>query len=387
MLFILLILVFTRPFICSLAFPFANSIHSLLLTLVLTVWFFTKGFPKTEKAIQYPLLLLLIALIISLIFSNNRPCSLAELYKYTTGVTLFLFASSLSEEEKKKIMSCLLISAVIISILAINQYFFGFRHLADYLKKHEYDFAEPIADFILRKRAFATFVTPNILGGYLAMIIPLALIHKKSVWLISLFSVALILSKSLGAGLSIFLAFILYFYLRKGLNKKRLPFLLVVLAMFSAVLISRMNAQKPHLLPSFSTLMRLDYWRQTLKIIQASPLVGVGIGNFDLTYSRYAHNSYLQIWAEMGILGLASVLWLVFVVFQKGLETIRNVLYKKQAAALITAAAVFLIHNLLDFSFFLPEVAFIWWLILGMCAAERYQPKESLNRHLAPHLG
>ena len=112
--------------------------------------------------------------------------------------------------------------------------------------------------------------------------------------------------------------------------------------------------------------MRLNYWKDTLKIIKANPLTGIGLGNFNLPQTRYSHNSYLQIGAEMGIMGIISILCLVISILKSCLKAIKNSSYKNQVAILITANTVFLIHNLLDFSFFLPEAVYIWWLVLGM---------------------
>ena len=112
--------------------------------------------------------------------------------------------------------------------------------------------------------------------------------------------------------------------------------------------------------------------------------------------SRYAHNSYLQIWPEMGLLGLFSFDWLICGVFRLWFRNFTESLYKNQAACLFTpleagrrrcptaaygslpltgftASAVFLLHNFLDFTFFLPEVAFIWWVILGLITVQDHK--------------
>jgi tetratricopeptide (TPR) repeat protein len=57
---------------------------------------------------------------------------------------------------------------------------------------------------------------------------------------------------------------------------------------------------------------RVYTWRDTLRMAQANPLLGAGIGSFETTYPRYArlqytahaHNSYLQIAGETGFPGL-----------------------------------------------------------------------------------
>jgi O-antigen ligase len=203
------------------------------------------------------------------------------------------------------------------------------------------------------------------------MIIPLALTYKDRIYFIIPLSFALLLTKSLGAFLTIFLALGVYFYFGGKLGKRKIIFLLGLLLITGLVFIARSATQKQHLQPIFSTVMRLNYWQDTLKIIKTFPLRGVGIGNFNLMQSCYAHNSYLQIWAEMGILGIALFLWLIISVFKSTLGNMKNSVNKSQIAGLITASSVFLIHNLVDFSFFLPEVALIFWVILGLSLSSK----------------
>lgn len=366
----LLILLFIRPFISSLAFPHANFLYSNLLLILMGVWIVMKGVQLEKiKALHLPIALFVLALFISLLFSHDKIISIRELYKYISGILLLLISMSFSYNENKRILLCIVASAAFVSVLAIYQYFIGFQHLLAYITKHKIS-NQFLLDYISQRRTFAPFVTPNTLGGYLAMIIPLALIYKQRYWIIALLLFALLLTKSLGALLSIFLALAIYFYLQGRLGKKGILFLCGLLIIFGLVFILRADIQKEYLRPIFSTTMRLRYWAGTLRIIQKYPLTGVGLGNFNLTESRYAHNSYLQICAEMGILGLISLLWLIFKSFKIGLKKIEN--SKNQdyiILGLLLASFAFLFHNLIDFTFFLPEVACIWWVILGLIAS------------------
>jgi putative inorganic carbon (HCO3(-)) transporter len=366
MLAILLTLIFIRPFISSLAFPYENLIYSELLLIVLIVWIIGKRVLLPQlPSIKYALLLFILAIVVSFIFSKDKLTSLKELYKYLTAILLFITIASLSPLDKNRVILCILIAGCLISLACIYQYAFGFQHLLKNITAQRISDAF-ILDYIGRRRPFFPFVTPNILAGYLAMIVPLTLYHRKRIWFILPLSFALLLTKSLGALLSIFFALIIYFYLEGNLKKIGLSFLAGLLIIIGFVFFTRAAMPKQHIQPIFSAVMRLNYWQDTLKIIMAHPLAGVGLGNFNLAYSRYTHNSYLQIWAEMGIFGMVSILWLVIAVLKSGFKTFKDSPYKTQIAGLITANIVFLIHNLVDFTFFLPEVSLIWWVILGI---------------------
>ncbi|HWX25397.1 MAG TPA: O-antigen ligase family protein, partial [Vicinamibacteria bacterium] len=72
---------------------------------------------------------------------------------------------------------------------------------------------------------------------------------------------------------------------------------------------------------------RIAIWRNTLAMIRDAPLLGVGLGNHPVQYPRYAHrvvvdplfsptlqldyvhNDYLQVGAELGLVGLLLSLW------------------------------------------------------------------------------
>jgi len=67
---------------------------------------------------------------------------------------------------------------------------------------------------------------------------------------------------------------------------------------------------------------RLTFWDTSLRMIAAHPLVGVGVNTFVLQYPHYqalgtpveglgpyAHNNYLHLAAEVGVVGLGLALW------------------------------------------------------------------------------
>jgi putative inorganic carbon (hco3(-)) transporter len=368
MLTFFLILIFLRPFISSLAFPYLNFAYSALLLFFIAIWIIFKRVPLNKlKAHGYPLLLFSLAIIASLIFSIDRANSLKELYKYLSGLLLFLIAAGLIYEDKLRVIRAIVMAGLIISLLAIYQSLFGFQHILHYIAKEKISNSFAL-DYINRGRAFLPFVSPDMLAGYLIMAELLALSRKKYFLLILPFSVALLLSMSLGALISLSAALAIYFFLQDRFKKSNAILILGILVIAGLIFFARSATQKGHLHPVFSTMMRLNYWVDTIKMIKSHPLTGVGIGNFNLMQTRYAHNSYLQLWAETGILGIISFLWLVASLLKTAIKNAGTALNKKIAGSLIAANAAFLIHNLIDFSFFMPEISLIWWIIVGLAA-------------------
>jgi putative inorganic carbon (hco3(-)) transporter len=364
---VLLILIFTRPFISSLAFPCANAVHVTLLLGVILIWILRQRL-STERImpLQYPLLLFVLALGLSTAFAQERKTAVTELYPYAQGILLLVIAASLSPAGKKRIIGCIAISSFLISLLAIYQYFFGFGYLLKFVAKKGITDAF-VLDYIGRRRPFLPFVTPNILAGYLAMIIPLFFAFKKKIWAVIPLFCALMMTKSLGALASLFAGLSIYLALRKGKKKLNIIVLASLFAMAILVLFARLGMPHVQARPLFSAMMRLSYWRETFSIIATHPFFGVGPGNFNLMQARYAHNAYLQLWAETGILGVIAVLWLAFAVIRHGLRALKNDPRESPfLIALICANSIFLIHNLVDFSFFLPEINLTWWVLAGL---------------------
>ena len=147
------------------------------------------------------------------------------------------------------------------------------------------------------------------------------------------------------------------------MNKKTIFLVLAVVAILAITFFVR-QAGQDFTTPLFSLHMRLNYWQKTLEIICAHPFKGTTIGNFSLSESRFAHNSYLQLWAEAGLFAFLSYLGIVFVFFKKGVAAIRRH-PDGYLGGFFIAGVVFIIHNLVDFTFFIPQVSFLWWVSLG----------------------
>jgi len=364
--YLVLILILIRPFISSLAYPWANSVYSCTLIVLLLFWLIRNNTPQERfKKLCLPIISFVLAILLSSCFSINKVKCAAELYKYLSAILLILALPNLTEKTRKHYISGILTCGIVISILALYQYFIGFSHLRNFINAQ--NITTPfVLDYLKQKRVFFPFVTPGILAGYLAMVAPLILLYKRRIWLAIPLLCALLLTESLGAFISLFLAALVYALLKNDFKKTRGFFLLGLALFIPLVFFIRLASGKDHLSPLFSMFMRINYWQDTIEIIKLHPFFGVGLGNFNLTYSRYAHNSFLQFWAETGLFGITSLIWFIYAILTSSINKIKNLAEDKETLVLVTCLAAFVFHNLWDFSFFLPEISLIWWVILGL---------------------
>jgi hypothetical protein len=132
---------------------------------------------------------------------------------------------------------------------------------------------------------------------------------------------------------------------------------------------------------------RLYLWRAALGMIQAHPLLGVGPDNFRHVYGTelgletwdervQANNLYLEILADMGVLGLAAFLWVVSAPLVLAVRALRAPLDTQPRLLLLGAtlgAITFLIHGLLDSFLAFTPTALLFWAPLGVLAAQKPQ--------------
>jgi putative inorganic carbon (HCO3(-)) transporter len=85
----------------------------------------------------------------------------------------------------------------------------------------------------------------------------------------------------------------------------------------------------------------------------------------------YAHNCFLQLTVETGIIGLTSFLWILFTLFQEALLKI-NFIYNesKQEAVLVigllSGILAFLIHSFFDTNFYSLQLSVYLWFMIGI---------------------
>ena len=135
---------------------------------------------------------------------------------------------------------------------------------------------------------------------------------------------------------------------------------------------------------------RLELWGAAARLIAAHPLLGVGPDNFRHFYGAelglegwdervQANNLYLELLADLGVLGLAAFLWVVassLVPLIRALRagaTAQNTRWCVIALGVLLAIGAFLVHGLLDAFLAFTPTAMLFWMLLGLAQAQKPQ--------------
>lgn len=137
---------------------------------------------------------------------------------------------------------------------------------------------------------------------------------------------------------------------------------------------------------------RYYIWQVTWEMIRQHPLLGNGYGTYAQRFvevrqalqergafpvqgwtssldAPYAHNEYLQVWAESGLVGLVGFVGLMVVVVT---STVRTGWQARSPALALWGAlglvAVMLVDSLVNYPLRLPLNSTLFWLVLGVLA-------------------
>jgi O-antigen ligase len=129
--------------------------------------------------------------------------------------------------------------------------------------------------------------------------------------------------------------------------------------------------------------MRVSIDRDAFRMFRTKPLLGWGLGTFPVVYPQYrsfytnffvneAHNDYLQLLCEMGVLGFALMVWFLIVLYRQALRKIGNWISDVGGAVTLACTLGFtgiLVHSFLDFNLQIPANAAIFYVLCTVAAA------------------
>ncbi|BAL82746.1 hypothetical protein SELR_10380 [Selenomonas ruminantium subsp. lactilytica TAM6421] len=321
--------VLAEAFLLALLPPAATV--ALIFAVILTILRFRadKEFTFRQLPFDVPLGLFVLLSALSILVSPDRAFSFYNWYNLV-GVyvlTYFVVGQNLrSRQQVKELLVVMGAAAVLVLLYGFYQFLFGIDISA--MKWVDGDaFPE------LRKRVFSTWENPNILAGYLDIIICLAFglfikagTKQKRIVLGALLAASaacLAMTYARGACLVIAAIFVVYGMLKDWRVLLVCAVVGIGLLLADPVLYERLTSVFTKV--DTSSEMRLAFWESTIAMIQDHPFLGIGWGAYWKVYPEYdfylqgadvlivhAHNMYLNYAAEIGIPGMLSFMWLFF---------------------------------------------------------------------------
>jgi O-antigen ligase len=127
------------------------------------------------------------------------------------------------------------------------------------------------------------------------------------------------------------------------------------------------------------TTGRAHFWSVTLDIIKAHPYLGTGLGAFGVIYTKYdtrnglyrleqAHNDYLQVLSDAGIIGALLAFSFVALLFWKAISRAhsRDDFRRGVALAALSGCFAVLVHSFFDFTLHTTSNALLFLVLAAL---------------------
>ena len=402
------------PYCITVFVPAKEVTAEILILLGLMFWglkIISKEELKfTNSPLNFPILSFMLICVLSLLWSNSFFVSMKELPLFLAGPLLYFIITNNINDERQidRILNVLLIVASLFGIYGILQYngidFYFWAHIVG------------------RLQVFGLFGNVNYFAEYLIVPLPLAIslffATKKRTNKILLLAGILAMTGSLiltftrgsylAVGTSLIFMFFLYIVNRgKNFLKENKKIFIIILTAIIIVtflfiiptplsrpgtVISKIKGRVSvtRLINEFSFGRRIAIWKFTGMMIKDHPLLGSGLGTFKYNSLRYQakffdqgnnrslypygiademHNEYLQLWAELGIIGLGIFIWLMISYFNYVIKLLKRVKDRYNQGIIIGlmgSVIAVLVDGLFGFPLHLSASVVLFWLALAL---------------------
>ena len=332
------------------------------------------------STLDWAVLAFLLVSIVSTLVADYKVVALRELRVNIAEPIVFyalLRAAKLDRRAVWRIVDTLVLAGVVVAVIGLIQYAFNLNIIT----------AEEGV-----RRLRSVYGSPNNVGLFLGRVFPIGLAlallgrgRRRGLYGLALIPIvaAVVLSQSRGA---IFLglpAAILAIGLLAGGRWIWVSIgTLIAGALASIPLLNSPRVQALFSGEGGTSFFRIELWKSAIGMIRDHPLLGVGPDNFLYAYrGRYLlpdawqepnlshpHNFALDFAARLGLMGLGVFVWLQIGFWKIALPARRSsdVLGRALAIGLMASMIDFLAHGLVDASFFVIDLAYVFMLTLAL---------------------
>ncbi|PIQ67492.1 hypothetical protein COY25_00125 [Candidatus Uhrbacteria bacterium CG_4_10_14_0_2_um_filter_41_7] len=364
------------------------TVLEVMILIVCVIWFLKEKNKDLEwrSVLQNnwlkAIILLLISATVAVIIAPDKLGALGiwKAYFVQPILIFLLLQNTLRVKDWRNVFKALASSSLAVSTFAIGQYLFNFGIPAPW---------------DIERRVTSIFDYPNAVGLFLAPIVGMSLVllfnavrasrkfeftKDNILWLLSIilgFS-TIILAKTEAALVAIPTGLILTFLFSPASQKLKLQIFSASILAVTFLSFTVPAVREKLFLQDYSGQVRLSQWQETAELLKHSPALGVGLNSYptalqafhDATFYeifQYPHNIILNIWVELGLLGLVSFFWLTSLSIKSILLSTEtdDVAIATIKSTAFGALAIMCVHGLVDVPFFKNDLAVMTLIFLA----------------------
>lgn len=375
----------------------ATNIAVYLCIAAFLVRMFAPGQLRVRRRYAVILCAYMLVVVVSVLTALDTPAGIRGIQRLMKYAFIFFALSHAFSHQKelRRISQAFLFGLLLVSVDGLVQFIGG----EDFLRHSALEIGNSLEGFGGQfKRINASFHNSQDFAGYLAGSVPLALCVARygsgsplkkifDYLVLVLAGVCLIFTYSRGAAVGLITAVLLCAFVKKDRLIAALLLLLILCApLFLADAPLQWASHRKAPLEFFYDSSRLMHWRTALNMISAHPFAGIGANSFCASYEYYrgpgdhyvgwyAHNSWLQLAAETGIIGAGLIVFLVALVVRGLWRAYRGTHDQDLSGVMLGLCAglvSYCVAAFWDSSMQYSNPAVFFWTLLGLSAAAAY---------------
>jgi O-antigen ligase len=362
---------------------FSNSATEIFAVSIIVFFLIKKialknpHLPKTS--INIPLYVLGAIIFVTFLRSSYFSESMRGFVRIVKFIFLYFALVEFFIEDEKRIKRAFWVLIAVASFTFLNGIFqsqYGF----DILRHKEFIKADHL------RRISASFVHPNDFASYIIFVLPFSfcfffkeLKRNQKIFLVMNCLIGLyclLKTSSRAAWLGFLIGLVIYFFYYKRKISILVPLAIILVVAFTPHGIERMTSL--FAMEQNTVWERTQLWKGTWEMVKVHPFLGFGVNTFSryfLEYKpaiypdiRYTHNSYLQMWSEIGILGLGTFVSIIFIILTDVFRDMREKLRKGGMEgylllSLVTGYVAFLIQSAFDTNLYSLVLTTLFWVM------------------------
>lgn len=382
-------------YLLRLVAPPLGGVWDELLLIVMFMFWGYKFLKEGMKAIKHtpldlPVMIFIFFMFSSLFFkSPDFKVGIEGLRAVIQYVIWYFVVLNLLKDEKggERVVKVLVLTAGLLALHGIYQYAAGVEMPAGWVDSKEAG---------LRTRVFSIIGSPNIMGSFMAMCIPLAFsffnnAEKKNTKLFYLFltlcmCISLVFTFSRGAWIGFVVAVMVYVLLKD----KRLLLPVIILCLLVVFFVPSVGSRITYMLSSEyieSSLRggRLVRWGTGLEFLSNNLAFGLGLGHFggavatnnaleyviDFVKTKvfYMDNYFLKTAVETGLFGFSAFFVLMYEIILNSVRTIKITADRKQKeleTGMLAGISAVITHNFFENVFEVPMMTTCFYLLVAV---------------------